>query len=80
VSEPTSRWALSVPGMSCEHCRRAIESALAGLDGVTGVVVDLGAKTVTVAIDEGRVGLDEVEAAVAEAGYEVAARRPLDLD
>jgi copper chaperone CopZ len=69
-----------VPGISCDHCRRAIESALAGVDGVTEAVVDVAAKTVTVAIDEGRVGLDEVEAAVAEAGYEVAARRPLDLD
>lgn len=78
MSGQSSRWVLSVPGISCDHCRRAIESALAGREGVVEVAVDVPGKTVTVDLDEGRISLDEVEAAVGEAGYEVVARRRLD--
>ena len=60
----------SVPDVSCGHCRAAITSEVAPLPGVESVVVDLGAKTVTVTGDE----LDEaaIVAAIDEAGYEVA--------
>ena len=60
----------SVPDVSCDHCRAAITSEVAPLAGVESVVVDLGAKTVTVTGD----GLDEaaIVAAIDEAGYEVA--------
>jgi copper chaperone CopZ len=33
-----------VPGMSCEHCRRAVTDELGGMTGVTAVDVDLDAK------------------------------------
>jgi copper chaperone len=58
-----------VPGVSCEHCRHAIESEVSRVAGVKGVTVDLEAKTVTVAADP----LDEeaVVAAIDEAGYDV---------
>ena len=60
----------SVPGVSCAHCKSAIESEVSGVPGVTSVDVDLDAKTVTVVGEP----LDEraLEAAIAEAGYEVA--------
>ena len=32
---------LTVEGMSCSHCRRAVEEALKGIDGVEKVQVDL---------------------------------------
>lgn len=59
-----------VPGISCGHCKSAIEGELAPLDGVDSAVVDIDAKTVTVtgSIDEAA-----VRAAVDEAGYEVTA-------
>jgi copper chaperone CopZ len=41
----------SVTGMTCEHCAHAVTGELTGLDGVSGVTVDLvpgGASTVTV--------------------------------
>jgi copper chaperone len=38
---------LNVHGMSCEHCVKAVTGAVIGLPGVTGVRVDLEAKTVT---------------------------------
>jgi copper chaperone len=61
----------SVPGISCEHCRTAITSELAHVDGVRAIDVDLAAKAVTVTgsgFDSGA-----VVAAIDEAGYEVAA-------
>jgi copper chaperone len=58
----------SVPGISCGHCKSAIEGELAPLDGVESAAVDVDAKTVVVIGD-----IDEaaVRAAVDEAGYEV---------
>jgi copper chaperone len=59
----------SVPGISCGHCKAAIEGELDGVAGIESVVVDIDAKTVAVT---GEVGEDAVRAAVDEAGYEVA--------
>jgi copper ion binding protein len=60
----------SVPGVSCEHCRAAIENEVAPLAGVASVDVDLEAKTVTVTGES----LDgaAIVAAIDEAGYDVA--------
>jgi copper chaperone CopZ len=60
----------SVPGISCGHCKAAIEGELAPLDGVESALVDIDAKTVTVI---GEITEVDVRAAVDEAGYEVAA-------
>lgn len=59
----------SVPGISCGHCKTAIEGELVPLPGVESAVVDIDAKSVVVVGD-----IDEaaVRAAVDEAGYEVA--------
>ncbi len=62
---------LNVNGMSCSHCVTAITSAVGGLDGVTDVVVDLGAKTVTVEFNSDKVSLDGVRQAIEEEGYDV---------
>ena len=59
----------SVPAISCGHCKSAIEAEVAPLDGVESAVVDVEARTLTVA---GDVSEDAVRAAVDEAGYEVA--------
>jgi copper chaperone CopZ len=58
----------SVPGISCGHCKNAIEGELAPLDGVESALVDIEAKTVTVT---GEITEADVRAAVDEAGYEV---------
>jgi copper chaperone len=59
----------SVPGISCGHCKNAIEGELTPLDGVESALVDIDAKTVTVV---GEITEADVRAAVDEAGYEVA--------
>jgi copper chaperone CopZ len=59
----------SVPGISCGHCKNAIEGELTPLEGVDSAVVDIDAKIVTVV---GEITEADVRAAVDEAGYEVA--------
>ena len=57
-----------VPGISCDHCKNAIESAVAPLDGVEFVTVDVEAKTVEVCGGDPTA----IEAGIAGAGYTVA--------
>ena len=61
-----------VPGISCGHCKTAIDSEVGAVDAVTSVVVDVDARTVTV---DGEVDVEVVRAAIDEAGYEVAGVR-----
>jgi copper chaperone CopZ len=58
----------SVPGISCDHCKRAIETEVSGVAAVESVAVDVDAKVVTVT------GGDDVavRAAIADAGYDIA--------
>ena len=60
----------SVPGMSCGHCKAAVEQELRAVAGVETVDVDLESKLVTVS----GTGLTDAElrAAIDEAGYDVA--------
>ncbi len=71
----TSHAVLEVPGISCNHCKMAIEGAVGALDGVDQVAVDVAEKIVTVDFDADQVSLESVEAAVRDEGYEVAGRR-----
>ena len=59
----------SIPGISCGHCKNAIEGELTPLNDVESALVDIDAKTVTVV---GEITEADVRAAVDEAGYEVA--------
>jgi copper chaperone CopZ len=59
----------SVPGISCHHCKQAIEAEVAKLEAVKTVRVDVEAKTVEVA---GGATPEEVRTAIEEAGYEIA--------
>jgi copper chaperone CopZ len=60
----------SVPGISCGHCKAAIEGELGTTPGVTHAEVDIDAKTVTV---DGPATDEQIRAAIDEAGYDVAA-------
>ena len=61
----------TVPGMSCGHCKSAVEEAVGAVPGVEAVEVDLDTKRVDVRGES----LDEaaVRAAIEDAGYDVAA-------
>ena len=60
----------SVPDISCDHCKSAIEEEVGALDDVATVLVNIEARTVTV---DGEASDEVIHAAIQEAGYEVAA-------
>jgi len=68
---------LTVPEMSCDACRAAIEGALERLPGVDSVSVDLDSKLVTIEHDEDRAPVSRLAAAVEGEGYEVTASEGL---
>ncbi len=59
---------LTVEGMMCAHCQAHVQKALEGVEGVTGVVVDLESKKATVSMDT-EVADAVLMDAVKEAGY-----------
>lgn len=66
-----ARVVINVEGMSCGHCKMAVEKALKQVAGVQEAVVDLSAKQVTVEYNEDQTGLAALEAAIEDAGYDV---------
>ena len=58
----------TVPDISCDHCKRAIEDHVSPLAGVETVDVDVDTKIVTVTGGDAAA----VEAAIVEAGYAIA--------
>ncbi|NNF03388.1 MAG: heavy-metal-associated domain-containing protein [Rhodothermales bacterium] len=63
------KYELTISGMSCGHCVRAVEQALAGLDGVQVDSVDMGLAVVDAPADSAV--RDRLKTAVHEEGYEV---------
>ncbi len=59
----------AVPGISCDHCKHAIEDEVGKVAGVVRVEVSVPERTVAV---EGTADDAAVRAAIDEAGYEVA--------
>ena len=65
---------LTVPDMSCGHCKATVERALLELEGVDRALVDLDAKTVVVEHADG-IDVARLSAAVSDAGYAVTSAR-----
>ncbi len=63
---------LSVPDISCGHCKSSIEGAVGELDGISTVEVTIDAKTVDLSYDDSAVTLDTIIEAIEGQGYEVA--------
>jgi copper chaperone len=57
-----------VEGMSCQHCVRAVFTALAAVEGITRADVGIGAIEVE---HDGRVTVEQLREAIAVAGYSV---------
>jgi len=62
---------LKIEGMSCNHCKMAVEQALKTLQGVKSAEVDLGSNSAKVAFDPQLVDRGKLKQAIEEAGYEV---------
>lgn len=67
MTEKNRETVFKVIGMSCEHCKAVIESAIRRVNGVTDVQVDLKAgKAVVVGVASEQ----QIRAAVDDAGYQ----------
>ena len=64
---------LDVEGMSCAHCKAAVEDELNALPGIEQANADVATGTVEVRYDESKVGTEDLKSAIDEAGYRVAA-------
>ncbi|MBN2908396.1 copper chaperone CopZ [Polycladomyces sp. WAk] len=62
---------LQVEGMSCDHCKQAVEGALKKLTGVERAEVNLNEKNVTVWYDENRATVAQMKEAIEDQGYDV---------
>ncbi|WP_219508620.1 heavy-metal-associated domain-containing protein [Nonomuraea ceibae] len=60
----------TVAGMACGHCADAVTEEVERVAGVTAVAVDVEHDTMTVTSDR-PLDVEEVRAAVEEAGYEL---------
>lgn len=60
---------LKITGMTCGHCQKRVETALTGVPGVFGAIVDLQDATAEIDFDDDAATLEDLTAAVAKAGY-----------
>lgn len=67
MADSAPKQEILVSGMTCGHCRAAVESAIREIPGVHTVHVDLEQGRATF---EGHVDVQTVMSAVEEAGYE----------
>jgi len=70
------RRTLPVRGMHCAACVGKVEGALRTVPGVESASVNLATEQATVTFDPGRADVGALQAAVAAAGYELAAAPP----
>lgn len=62
---------INVDGMACEHCVNAITKAVGAIAGVSGVSVNLDAKTVTVDHDPDTASVEKIKLEIEDQGYDV---------
>lgn len=62
---------IKVHGMTCAMCVGAVEGALTGLGGVAAAEVNLGRETASIEYDPQKIGINDLEKAITEAGYQV---------
>jgi copper chaperone len=63
---------LSVPDISCGHCKSSIEGAVAPLDGVDAAVVAIDDRNIAIEYDGSETTMEAIVRAIDEQGYEVA--------
>ena len=73
---PTVDVTLELGGMSCASCAQNIERTLQGVAGVRAASVNFATERARVTIDPVRVGVDQLVAAVVDAGYAASVAAP----
>jgi copper chaperone len=62
---------LKIEGMTCDHCKAAVNNALTELEGVAEVDVNVKEGTAKVSYDSSSVSVSEMNEAVEEQGYDI---------
>lgn len=62
---------VQIDGMTCEHCVRAVASALRAISGVADVEVSLAEKKATIHYDAEAPEIEQVRSALELEGYRV---------
>ncbi len=62
---------LGISGMTCGGCVNSVKRVLAALDGVAKADVSLEARRAVVEYDPAKLGVEQLQRAVVEAGYEI---------
>ncbi len=65
---------LSVKGMDCGGCVKAVERAARGVAGVSVAKVDLAGASAVIEFDEGQTSVDAITSAITRAGFKAEAR------
>lgn len=63
---------ISVPDISCGHCKETIEGALKGVEGISAAEVHVPEKTVDVNFDETKIQRDTITKTIEDQGFTVA--------
>lgn len=61
---------LSIQGMSCGHCVKAVEKALSPIEGIARSSVEIGSASIS--FDETKVTSERIVQAIQAEGYQVA--------
>lgn len=69
---PMQKELIKVDGMSCNHCKMAVEAAVKKITGVAAAEVNLAEKTLQVEYDNEKADMAIIRQAVEDAGFEVA--------
>lgn len=67
----TQSVSISVSGMKCGGCENTIKTKLSSIDGVLVVEASHKDKRVDVEFDPAKIDMDEIEDAIADAGFSV---------
>jgi len=68
--DETMEKTLKIEGMMCQHCQKHVHDALAAMDGVTAVTVDLEGKKADVTTSKD-IPTEDFAKVIADAGYEL---------
>ncbi|API88565.1 copper-translocating P-type ATPase [Marinilactibacillus sp. 15R] len=60
---------LNIEGMTCASCVQTVEKATRNLEGVQEANVNLATEKLNISYDESRLSVEEIQSAVAQAGY-----------
>ena len=60
---------VQIDGMTCEHCVRAVTSALRAIEGVSDVEVSLAEKSATIHYDADSPDIGQMRTALEQEGY-----------